>query len=232
MTSAREAHLHHALAYRRVAVLLILCVVLAWLASSSTLHDALIGVLVATEELIRAHPLLGASVFIAIAAVSAMFTFASIAILVPAAVFAWGTVPTIAALWLGWILGGIGTYAIGRHLGRPAVRWLISGDSLQRLEYRIPAGAPFPLILLLQMALPSEIVGYVLGLARYPFSRYAAALALAELPYTLATVYLGNGFIEGRGSVILGVGATIAALSLLTLHLWRTTIEGYQESQT
>lgn len=226
--------MHHAFAYRRVAALLVLCVALAWIASSSALHDSLIGVLVAAEALISAHPLLGASIFIAIAAVSAMFTFASVAILVPAAVFAWGTLATIAALWLGWILGGIGTYAIGRQLGRPAVRWLVSGDSLQRLESRIPAGAPFPLILLLQMALPSEIVGYVLGLARYPFLRYAVALSIAELPYTLATVYLGNGFIEGQGSVILAVGAAIAGLSLLTLYLWRRTIEGYaaQESHT
>jgi uncharacterized membrane protein YdjX (TVP38/TMEM64 family) len=202
------------------------------MASSSMLHEALIGVLVATNELIRAHPLLGASTFIVLAAISAMFTFASIAILVPAAVFAWGSLATIAALWLGWIVGGIGTYAIGRHLGRPAVRWLISGDALQRLESRIPPGAPFPLMLLLQMAVPSEIVGYVLGLARYPFMRYVAALAVAEVPYTLATVYLGNGFIQGRGSVILAVGAAIAGLSLLTLYLWRRTIDGYvaQES--
>ena len=226
--------MHHALAYRRVAVLLILCLALAWAASSSTLHDALIGVLVATQELIHAHPFFGASMFIVIAAVSAMFTFASIAILVPAAVFTWGTGAAIVALWLGWIAGGIGTYAIGRHLGRPAVRWLISGEALQRLESRIPPAAPFPLILLLQIALPSEIVGYVLGLARYPFLRYAAALALAELPYTLATMYLGNSFIEGRGRMILGIGAAIATLSLLTWYVWRTTIEGYlaQESQT
>ena len=226
--------MHHALAYRRVAVLLVLCLALAWMASSSTLHAALLGVLAATEELIRAHPLLGPSMFIMMAAVSAMFTFASIAILVPAAVFAWGTFFTVAALWCGWIVGGIFTYAVGRHLGRPTVRWLISGEALQRLESRIPHRAPFSLILLLQLALPSEIVGYVLGLARYPFLRYTTALALAELPYTLATVYLGSGFIEGRGAVILGVGAALAALSLLALHLWRTTIAGYmaRESQT
>lgn len=227
-----DAPMHHALAYRRVAVLLVVCLVLAWMASSRTLHDALIGVLVAAEDLIGAHPRLGATIFIAIAAVSAMFTFASIAILVPAAVFAWGTLATLVALWFGWILGGIGTYAIGRHLGRPAVRWLISDDALQKLESRIPPGAPFSMMLLLQIALPSEIVGYVLGLARYPFLRYMAALAIAELPYTLATVYLGNGFIQGRGGVILAVGAAIAALSLLTLHLWRSTIEDFRTRES
>jgi uncharacterized membrane protein YdjX (TVP38/TMEM64 family) len=224
--------MHHALAHRRVVVLLSLCLALAWIASSSTLHGALLGVLVATQELIHAHPLLGASLFIVMAAVSAMFTFASIAVLVPAAVFTWGAGSTIAGLWFGWILGGIGTYVIGRYLGRPAVRWLISSAALQRVESRIPAAAPFPLILLLQIALPSEVVGYVLGLARYPFLRYAAALALAELPYTVATVYLGNGFIEGRGWVIVGVGAAIATLSLLTLYLWRTTIEAYLPQET
>ena len=213
--------MHHALAYRRVAIVLVLCIALAALASSNALHEALMGVMAETEKLVREHPVLGVATFIALAAVSAMFTFASIAVLVPAAVFAWGAGASIAALWIGWMLGGAATYVIGRFLGRPVVHWLTASEALQRLERRIPADASFWLVLLFQLALPSEVVGYVLGLVSYPFARYIAALALAELPYTLATVYLGESFVHGRSLVIVGIGVAVTALSVLALYLMR-----------
>lgn len=212
---------HHGAVYRRAALLVVLCVALAGIASSSALHEALLGVLVATDEIIGQHPVTGAVTFVVLAAIAAMFTFVSIAVIVPAAVFAWGGPATAGLLWVGWILGGLATYSIGKHIGRPVVRSLTAGTALHRLESHIPADAPLWLILLLQLALPSEIPGYVLGLVRYPVARYLAALALAELPYTIATVYLGASFVAGRSMVILGVGLAIAAFSLATFYGWR-----------
>lgn len=210
--------------YKRAAILLALCAILAGIASSSDLHEALLGVLAVTEDIIGQHPLAGAAAFVVLAAISAMFTFVSIAVIVPAAVFAWGPAASIGLLWLGWILGGATTYGIGKVFGRPVVRWLTAGEALRRLESRIPDDAPLWLITLLQLALPSEIPGYVLGLVRYPFSRYILALALAELPYTFATVYLGASFVEGRVGLILITGALIALLSLVTFHALRRTM--------
>lgn len=230
MSDDREPRAHRTLAYRRAGIVLVLCVALAAFASSGALHDVLIRVLGDAEAVIRAHPLAGAATFVALAAISAMLTFASIAALVPAAVFAWGTTWSIAALWLGWVIGGIATYAIGRFLGRPAARRLTAGATLQRLEAHVPVSAPFWLVVLFQLALPSEVVGYVLGLASYPFARYIAALGLAELPYTVATVYLGDSFVQGRSAVIVAIGVAIAALSIFALHLWHTAAEPAQES--
>lgn len=210
--------------YKRVAILLGLCVILAGIASSSDLHDALMGVLVVTEGIVGQHPIAGAAAFVVLAATSAMFTFVSIAIIVPAAVFAWGPAASMALLWLGWILGGTATYSIGKFLGRPVVRWLTASAALRRLESRIPANAPLWLITLLQLALPSEIPGYVLGLVRYPYSRYVVALGLAELPYTIATVYLGASFVQGRAGLILITGALIALFSLVTFYALRRTM--------
>jgi uncharacterized membrane protein YdjX (TVP38/TMEM64 family) len=223
---------HDGVVYRRAAILLFLCVALAAIASSSALHEALLGVLVATDELINQHPLAGIFTFVALAAVSAMFTFVSIAVVVPAAVFAWGTAATAGLLWLGWILGGVATYTIGKHIGRPVVRSLTAGEALHRLESHVPADAPLWLIVLLQLALPSEIPGYVLGLVRYPIARYVVALGLAELPYTLATVYLGASFVAGHSAVILGVGAAIALFSVAMFYGWRRAIRTSQEPAT
>lgn len=218
MVPRDESRTHHVAVYRRAVILLVLCLALAVIASSSALHEALMAVLVATEDIIGRHAIAGATTFVVIAAISAMFTFVSMAVIVPAAVFAWGAPASVALLWFGWILGGVVTYCIGRFFGRPVVRWLTASDALQSLESRIPANAPVWLVLLLQLALPSEIPGYVLGLVRYPFARYALALGLAELPYTIATVFLGASFVEGRGGLILATGALIATFSVVTFY--------------
>lgn len=63
----------------------------------------------------------------------------------------------------------------------------------------------FGSVLLFQLALPSEIPGYLLGLARYPLPRYLAALMLAELPYAVGTVLLGIGFVNRDTTTLVAV---------------------------
>lgn len=206
--------------WRRAAVLVALCVALAAIASSEALHNALIDLLEVIEAVIVQHPVTGAVLFVAIAAVSAMFAFVSIAVIVPAAVFAWGDLLSMTMLWIGWILGGCTTYGIGRFLGPRVVRWLTAERTLHRFERRLQRDAPFGLILLFQLALPSEIPGYVLGLTRYRFLKYLLALSIAELPYTVVTVYLGASFIERRSGVILAAAVTLVVLSVGALYIW------------
>lgn len=196
-------------------------VLLAVIASSEDLHEALLEVLTVTQEVISQYPILGASLFVAFAAISAMLTFVSIAIIVPAAVFTWGEPLSMLLLWVGWILGGVATYNIGRFFGRPVVRWLTANQALHRFEHRVQRDAPFWLVLILQLALPSEIPGYVLGLARYSFPRYLLALGIAELPYTVATVYIGTSFVERRGAALLAAGVAIAVLSVVMFYVLR-----------
>ncbi|HUE89677.1 MAG TPA: hypothetical protein VMO26_26680, partial [Vicinamibacterales bacterium] len=90
---------------------------------------------------------------------------------------------------------------------------------------RIHPQTPFGVILLLQLGLPSEIPGYVLGLVRYPFSRYLLALAIAEVPYTIATVYLGAGIVEAKGGLVLAVGLGMAVLGVGAFYLMRRRLE-------
>lgn len=92
--------LQTAQARRRAVLLLGSCAVLAVLASSSFTHDALLQMLGATKEVIERYPLLGPVTFVVIAAVSAMLAFVSVAVVVPAAVFAWGAPVSIGLLWL------------------------------------------------------------------------------------------------------------------------------------
>jgi uncharacterized membrane protein YdjX (TVP38/TMEM64 family) len=195
---------------RRVLTVLVLCGVVAIIAASDVLHGSLERLLAITEQAIAANPIAGATLFVLFAALSGVLAFFSSAVLVPVAVHAFGPVSSAGLLWLGWILGGALTYALGRWLGRPVLRRLMA-RGLARYEQRITRDAPFGLVALFQFAMPSEVPGYLLGLVRYSFLRYIAVVALGELPYAIGTVILGESFIERRvlPFVVIGVGGAL-----------------------
>ena len=51
-------------------------------------------------------------------------------------------------------------------------------------------------VLLFQLAVPSEIPGYLLGTLGYRFSRYLVVVSVGEVPYALGTVLLGESFVS------------------------------------
>jgi len=210
----------HGAVWRRAAFLALLCIALAALAASADVHRALIEVLEASRELIVERPVTGALLFMLLTAVSAMFTFVSIAVVIPLAVYVWGNALSLLMLWVGWILGGAAAYGIARYLGRPVVLWL-TDRALGRIERYLGPKTPFRFVLLFQLGLPSEIPGYVLGLVKYPFGKFMLALAIAELPYTVATVYLGAGFVDARSGIVLAVGLALVSLSVGAFYLLR-----------
>lgn len=216
----------------RALLLLGLCVVIAVLVSSGLLQQPLMRILRAAEAVIRQFPTLGTLAFVVFSAVSAMFAFLSTALMVPVAVFTWGNTVTSVLLWLGWIGGGIASYGLSRWLGRRVLDRLGGGMLLHRLEHWIRPDAPFGVVLILQLALPSELPGHLLGLVRYPLRKYCCALALAELPYVLATVYVGQGLIERRGGLIVGVGTLVGILSLAAVHALRSRLSGRDSPTT
>jgi uncharacterized membrane protein YdjX (TVP38/TMEM64 family) len=211
--------------WRRVALIVGVVLVLALIASTDMLHAPLQRLTDATAPLMRAHPVAGAAAFVLWSALSAMLAFFSSAVLVPVAVQVWGATGTTLLLWLGWTLGGVGAYTVARVAGRPLVRRLLKANVLARYEHRVSTQAPIGLVILLQLGLPSEIPGYLLGLVRYAPWRYVLALVIAELPWAVLTVLLGTTLMERRATVLLAVGAVAAALggaALLALRArWR-----------
>jgi uncharacterized membrane protein YdjX (TVP38/TMEM64 family) len=159
--------------------------------------------------------------FILLTALSAMIAFVSSAVLVPVAIYVWGPAVCFALLWVGWFLGGLAGYGIGRFLGRPALEILVRPGTLSRYEGWTRSGKSLVPILMLQLAMPSDLAGYLFGLVRCRFSAFAAALALAEVPYALGAVYLGTSFLERRilPLVMLGVaGVLLSAWAVYRLH--------------
>lgn len=204
--------------WARAAAFVLICASLALVLSIDGVYAGLQRALAAAEPLIAAHPYLGAVVFVLFAAVSAILAFFSSALLLPAAVFTWGTTVTFVLLWLGWLLGGICTYALGRGLRKS--RWGASRASSQFDFYRqrAPGEVTFALVLLLCLALPSEIPGYLCGYLSVRLRTYVTALALAELPFAAGAVLLGDGVIHRHIGLLVACGVLGAALSLYALR--------------
>lgn len=191
----------------RAFALVAVFAVLAALAASDAVHAVLLSVIEASTRLIGRHAVLGPLVFVGLAMLSAMLAFFSSAVLVPPGVLAWGPTTTMVLLLVGWMLGGMTSYAVARFVGRPAWRWFARGRSIAEHQVRLTRDTSLGLVILFQLALPSEIPGFVLGLARYPFARYLVALAIGELPYAVGTVLLGVSFVERRMSTFIALGA-------------------------
>lgn len=201
---------------RRLAIVGALIIAVGLVAASDTLHERAAEIVLLAEGAISQSPLLGMTVFVLLAIISAMVAFFSSAVLAPVAISAWGPGACLALLWLGWTLGGIVAFCIGRFLGRSVTSAIIGEDKVTYWENQVRERTRFVHILLFQAFVPSEIPGYVLGILRYRFVLYLMALGITELPYAIATVYLGESFLEGESTtfILLGIGVIIVAVFL------------------
>lgn len=198
-----------------------LIIIAGLVAGTETLLDKSHEIIKLAESAITGYPVLGKLLFVLLAMVSAMLAFFSSAILTPIGVYAWGPVNTFVLLWIGWLLGGMTAFLVGRYLGRSAVSILLGESRLSSWETQMGRHTKFIHILLFQAAVPSEIPGYVLGILRYRFVLYLAALAITELPYALGTVYLGESFLKGESVLLVGIGAGIILLSVIAFQVLR-----------
>ena len=208
----------HPQGWGRAIVVVLICVSVALLLSVDPVYDGLHRALSAAEPLIAEHPFLGAVVFVLLAAISAVLAFFSSALLLPAAVYGWGNTVTFGLLWLGWLLGGICTYALGRGLRGSRAR----APGTSQFDFyvqRVPGEVTFAFVLLLYLALPSELPGYLCGYLRVRFRTYLAALSLAELPYAVGAVVLSAGAVNRQIGLLVTFGLIGAALSLYALRL-------------
>jgi uncharacterized membrane protein YdjX (TVP38/TMEM64 family) len=98
------------------------------------------------------------------------------------------------------------------------IRWFVSRERVEYYSKRISSEAGFFTVLLFQIALPSEIPGYVLGTVKYRFPVYLAVLAIAELPFAIGAVYLGEGFVTRNYLLLIGIGIAGITFSALAFH--------------
>ncbi len=169
-----------------------------------------------------ARPILSIFVFLALSVLSVMFLFFSSLWLVPVAVSVWGSLMTTIMLLVGWLVGAIFSYILGRYAGYPILKYFVP---LRKLDYYhdiFSKNSSFLLIFLLRFTVPSEIPGYALGILRLNFLKYLLITFLAEIPYAFVTVY-AIGAILSRDPIVLGsiIFVWLAAASLLARLLYK-----------
>ena len=204
---------------RHVVIVGILIIFAGVVAMSETLHDKADALIVWAEQVVALSPRLGMVVFVLLAMLSAMMAFFSSAVFVPVAVLAWGKSITFILLWLGWLLGGIMSFCIGRFLGRRVAAIIIGEEKIAGWQSQLGQRTRFIHVLLFQAAVPSEIPGYVLGILRYPFALFLIALAISELPYVIGVVFLGESFLQGEGTVFIVLGILVIMVGALLVRV-------------
>ncbi len=138
-----------------------------------------------------------------------------------AAGFAYGFLPALLLMSVGWLVSGMVCWAIGRSVARPLLdRWL-GAARFERAEQAIErGGATLLLTMRLIPILPFSIVSYAAGAARVPAWRFAWTTVVGYLPITAITVYLGSR-LEGLSLTDPLVLASAAALiGLLLFGHW------------
>lgn len=160
--------------------------------------------------------------FGALAVVSVMLVSFSSIWLVPIASALWGNLLTFAILLAGWLLGSIFSYLIGKYVGYPIVRKVISEEKIINYSSIFSqARESFHLIILSRFVLPSEIPGYLLGMARYPFFKYLLATILSEIPYALITIYFIEAILEKNVIALFIWGIVWLSFALLMVRMYR-----------
>jgi uncharacterized membrane protein YdjX (TVP38/TMEM64 family) len=149
-------------------------------------------------------------VYVAISALGVVLLPLSSIPLLPIAAAAWGVGLGGLLSILGWWIGAMGAFLIGRYLGRPFICRFIPEDKLARWEHRIPKHAGFFAIVLMRLVFPVEIPSYLLGLTKaVGLKTYAVASLLGMSPFAFVLLAMGGAVAEGEWIrlSLLGLGA-------------------------
>lgn len=187
---------------------------------SPALQELFFNATLSLQKYAASNVIAAQAIFVALAALSALLSPFSSVPFVPIAVTIWGESATIALLLLGWTLGGIGAYTIGRSAARPILDKFVRSETAHRYADWIQDHATFAGVLLFRLALPAEILGYALGIVRYHFGKYVLATFLAEAPFAFGAVRASTALVSLDPVAFLGWTALILAAFVALYYLF------------
>ncbi|MBI4132578.1 MAG: hypothetical protein HY473_00555 [Candidatus Sungbacteria bacterium] len=163
-----------------------------WSAFSS---DGLINQAVSfLEAHVRENAILAGGLFFGFATLSVLLGPFTSAPMVPVAVLLWGNGITFGLLFSGWVIGGMGAYAIGRFIGYPVVGRIVSREKVDAWREFVSRRMTFAWALLFRLAMPAE-TGYIFGLVRYRIGAYLLITALVEAPIAAVLVWASDALV-------------------------------------
>ncbi len=160
------------------------------------LHEAAVAAIDGDTETVRSEieslGVAGPLLILGLALVHAI-VFYPAEIVDAAAGLAYGFLPALLLMMLGWLLSGLVCFVIGRSVARPLLdRWLGS-ERFERTEARIERGGAKVLIAARLIPIfPFSLVSYAAGAAHVPVWRFLWTTAVGYLPITAISVYFGT----------------------------------------
>jgi uncharacterized membrane protein YdjX (TVP38/TMEM64 family) len=144
-----------------------------------------------------------------------------------AAGFAYGFLPALLLVMLGWLLNGLVCWAIGQSIARPLLDRWFGAERFERVEEAIERGGATLLIAMrLIPILPFSIVSYAAGAARVPLPRFLWTTVVGYLPITAISVYFGTRLEDLSLTDPLVLGTGLALLALLGAGHWTMRRQG------
>ena len=114
--------------------------------------------------------------------------------LIPIAVALWGPLLTALINIFAWTIGSIITFVIARSLGKPIVARLINMETIQKYELVLGNKYLFWDVVFLRMALPVDILSYVIGLfSTMKMSQYILATLIGVTPFAFILSFASRG---------------------------------------
>ena len=135
----------------------------------------------------------GMVAYIVIAVIATVAAPISAAPLIPIAANAWGFVITAALSILGWTIGSLVAFAIGRRYGLPLAQKFFSVRNLESIHKHIPQERIFWSVVLLRIMIPVDLLSYALGIfGVLGWRRYTLATIIGITPFAFIFAYLGT----------------------------------------
>ena len=135
----------------------------------------------------------GMVAYVVIAVIATVAAPISAGPLIPIAANAWGVAITAALSILGWTIGSLVAFAIGRRYGLPLAQKFISAHNLEKLHKHIPQERIFWSVVLLRIMIPVDLLSYALGIfGVLGWRRYTLATIIGITPFAFIFAYLGT----------------------------------------
>jgi uncharacterized membrane protein YdjX (TVP38/TMEM64 family) len=130
-----------------------------------------------------------------------------------------GPFTTGLACYVGWVLGAIAAFLIGRHYGQAFVSRYVNMEPFQKYERYFGDEANLFLIITLRMVVPVDILSYVIGIfSGISFKIYTIATMIGVFWFSFAFAYLGDSLFEKNYVLLLGLG--VASMVILFTSWW------------
>ena len=166
---------------------------------------------------IEENPVQGVSLFLALNILDAVVAPGATLPLIPVAAHAWGHIWAAVVTTAGWTIGSVIAFSIARRWGTPFVKHLTSLQRLREMKHYVPKDV-FWSIVFLRLAMPMDILSYVLGLFTHiSWRKYTAATALGVTPPAFLLAYLGK-LPHAYDLIAFGIGGIVVAAYVMVVR--------------